>query len=339
MKHKSTSELTIKPKRQKTVDENSDVAWLAVILALPALDLITFSQVCKTFRTLVVSNTWTWCSNLDIHPNLPVPYHSEYRRLTCLYQLYELYRRKLIDSYTYCQQKSKFFTDEQLFEQCSYMFVTPENRKPTVIDFNPDCQSDEEDIEQIDIETIYGLNVCFWVEDFLENPAGPDKFKIVWNGDLTETETVVQSNAFNFTLQTSSEKLIAELIFKWTGWPDCEIEWLLGRGCSVSCVKQMLEATLNCEKNEFQLYQNKHEITISLGSTNCTEDLAEFWVFYATQVEKLDVENLVILFNDAIINGQLKKFTNLKKTLAQMPGFVEYASRFFSNTQKIFGVS
>jgi len=306
------------------------------------LDLIAFSQVCKAFRKIVMDNTLTWCSNLDTHPNLPAPYYSDFRPLTCLYQLYELYRRNMIDKFTYCQQKSRFFTDEQLIEQCSYMFVIPENRKSRVIDFCPTYRPDrpltEKDAEDLVIVTIYGLEVRFWVEDSWKNPPGPDKFKTVWDGDLSETETCATSTAFNFTLQTSSNKMLTELLLKWTGWGDSTIQWLLDYGCPISCIKEILESTSNCEDGNFLLYENTYDITASLGSVDCTEDLATFWVFYATQVKQLDVENLVILFNDAIIKGQVKKFPNLKKTLAQMPGFVEYASRLYLNVHEIFEI-
>ena len=122
-------------KRKADAGEQSKSKHIAVELAMEAfpvlfpyllaLDLVLAVQVCQGWREFTLKNIANWCTNLQGHSRLLFHSYPPVMEYTpCLIELYELYKRSLIDCQQYDQIKAKLgFGNELLFKQDLDVFV------------------------------------------------------------------------------------------------------------------------------------------------------------------------------------------------------------------------
>jgi len=122
------------------------------------------SQVCKLWRNTVHDIIASWC--LNISENVAIQRNGKLGNSVFVFQLYELYRRKMISSELYTTARSKFYTDGALFANFDIFFVAKKNRIPLVTPirdygYPPNTP-----------KTLYGVEIDFWEGD------------IEWKGNL-----------------------------------------------------------------------------------------------------------------------------------------------------------
>jgi hypothetical protein len=97
---------------------------------------------------------------LNISENVAIQRNGKLGNSVFVFQLYELYRRKMISSELYTTARSKFYTDEALFTNYDMFFVAKKNRIPLVVPVNDYRYPPNSP------KTLYGVEINFWQRDF-----------------------------------------------------------------------------------------------------------------------------------------------------------------------------
>lgn len=105
--------------------EESSIAVRLIMPQLTTQDILALLLVCKQWRASILSNLKVWCANLAFRRRgflKNVDFMTNKRN--CFLQLYELHRRRLIDTPFYCQLKDNLgYKDEQLKAKDGHLFM------------------------------------------------------------------------------------------------------------------------------------------------------------------------------------------------------------------------
>jgi hypothetical protein len=91
-------------------------------------DILATIRVCKEWREVILQNLPQWCSDLVQHKVgfLPKDSSPKLQKRNCVFQLYELLGRKLIDAPSYDKYKASLdFDNSKLTRKHANIFVTP----------------------------------------------------------------------------------------------------------------------------------------------------------------------------------------------------------------------
>ena len=91
-------------------------------------DILAAIRVCKDWREFILQNISQWCYNLVQRKIgfLPGDSSLELQKRNCVFQLYELYKRKLIDAASYGKYKAELgFSETYLSRKHAELFLTP----------------------------------------------------------------------------------------------------------------------------------------------------------------------------------------------------------------------
>jgi len=203
MKRKCDSQEDHEPKAQRfQIDES----LVSILYRLCALEIIAVSQVCKLWRNTVHDIIVTWCLNISEHN--AIPRNEILGNSIFVFQLYELYKRKMISSDLYTKVRSKFYSWEATVANYDMFFVAKRNRIPLYLHQLPADETYGLD-QYIHTTTLYGVDVYFhddihfWDGDFNA---------MTREGGSPLLSTIITRSKFRVTIRHVSNELAYDLI-------------------------------------------------------------------------------------------------------------------------------